>query len=98
MATLYETLKRVAFFLSRPARAMRACSGQALPVRRGGLTAASRFSRPDPGLGVARRHRQLPFGSANPIRGQPLLIEQPREVAWIARSTSPARSFARGCT
>jgi hypothetical protein len=81
MATLYDTLNRVALFLSRPARAVRACSGQVLSDERGGLTAASRFSRPDPGLGVARRHRQLPFGSANPIRGQLLLIEQPREVA-----------------
>src|SRR5215203_2151235 len=98
MATLYETLNRVALFLSLPARAMRACSGQVLPVRTGGLTAASRFSRPDPGLGVTRRHRQLPFGSPNPIRGQLLLIEQPREVAWIALSTSPARSCSRGCT
>ena len=81
MATLYETLNRVALFLSLLAQAMRTCGGQLLPDERGGLTAAFPFSRPDPGLGVTRRHRQLPFGSPNPIRGQLLLIEQPREVA-----------------
>ena len=51
MATLYETLNRVALFLSLPARAMRACGGQTLSDGRGGLAAAFPFSRPDPGLG-----------------------------------------------
>src|SRR5215204_4625993 len=75
MATLYETLNRVALFLSLPARAMRACGGQLLPDGRGGLTAALPFSRPDPGLGgnaapraaAFRKPQPDPADSSNPL-------------------------------
>ena len=75
MVTLYETLNRVALFLSLPARAMRARGGQLLPDGRGSLAAAFPFSRPDPGLGgdaapqaaAFRKPQPDPADSFNPL-------------------------------